>query len=88
MSSDNHRLEMTFDGHGDGKTNLRDILMKERKCIRRTQDSIGKAFKLIPKEDMKKIIGHSPDFFESLLFRMVFTLVKKKHRKAKNTWCI
>ena len=88
LSIDNHLLDMTFDGHGYGKTKLRDILMKERKCIRRTQDSIGKAFKLIPKEDMKKIIGHSPDFFESLLFRMIFTLVKKKHRKAKNTWCI
>ena len=67
---------------------LRDILMRERKCIRRTQDSIGKAFQIINKADMKKIIGHSPDFFESLLFREIFFLIKKKHKKAKNTWCI
>jgi hypothetical protein len=61
--------------------------MKERKCIRRTAESEGKAFQIIPKKDMKKIVGHSPDFFEALIFRMIFTLVKK-HKKAKNTWCV
>lgn len=88
LSIDPHILDYTFDGHGYGKTKLRDILMKERKCIRRTRESQGKAFQLISKSDMKKIIGHSPDFFESLLFRFIFTLVKKKYKKAKNTWCI
>lgn len=88
LSIDPHILDYTFDGHGYGKTKLRDILMKERKCIRRTKESQGKAFQLISKSDMKKIIGHSPDFFESLLFRFIFTLIKKKHRKARNTWCI
>lgn len=67
---------------------LGDILMKERKCIRRTKDSEGKAFQIISKHDMKKIIGHSPDFFESLLFRMIFFLQKKQHVKPKGTWCI
>ena len=29
------------------------------------------------------------DFFESLLFRFVFVLLAgKRHRKARNTWCI
>lgn len=88
LSIDPHILDYTFDGHGYGKTKLREILMKERKCIRRTKDSQGKAFQIISKSDMKKIIGHSPDFFESLLFRNIFRLKKKKHRKAKNTWCI
>lgn len=88
LSIDPHILYYTFDGHGYGRTKLRDILMKERKCIRRTKESQGKAFQLISKSDMKKIIGHSPDFFESLLFRFIFTLIKKKHRKARNTWCI
>lgn len=88
LSIDPHILDYTFDGHGYGRTKLRDILMKERKCIRRTKESQGKAFQLISKSDMKKIIGHSPDFFESLLFRFIFTLIKKKHRKARNTWCI
>ena len=63
--------------------------MRERKCIRRTKESTGKAFQLISKDDMKKIIGHSPDFFESLLFRFIFDLnLKRKHKKAKGTWCI
>jgi len=88
LSIDPHLLDRTFDGHGYGKTKLRDILMRERKCIRRTKDSEGKAFQIINKADMKKIIGHSPDFFESLLFRNIFRLTVKRHRKAKNTWCI
>lgn len=88
ISIDPHLLDMVFDGHGYGHTRLREILMKERKCIRRTKESHGKAFQLISKHDMKKIIGHSPDFFESLLFRFVFFLSKKKHKKAKNIWCI
>lgn len=89
ISIDDHLLDMAFDGHGYGKTKLRDILMRERKCIRRTKDSQGKAFQIISKSDMKKIIGHSPDFFESLLFRFIFVLTAGKvHKKAKNTWCI
>ena len=88
LSIEPHLLDFTFDGHGYGKTKLRDILMRERKCIRRTKDSQGKAFQIISKADMKKIIGHSPDFFESLLFRNIFRLRVKRHKKAKNTWCI
>ena len=88
LSIDCHLLDRVFDGHGYGNTRLRDILMRERKCIRRTKDSQGKAFQIISKHDMKKIIGHSPDFFESLLFRFIFFLKVKKHRKARNTWCI
>ena len=88
ISIDDRLLHTTFDGHGYGKTPLGQILMKERKCIRRTAASDGKAFQLIPKCDMKKIIGHSPDFFESIIFRIIFTLKHKKHVKAKGTWCI
>lgn len=88
LSIDSHLLDRVFDGHGYGKMKLRDILMKERKCIRRTKDSQGKAFQIISKADMKKIIGHSPDFFESLLFKQIFRLRRRRHKKAKNTWCI
>lgn len=88
LSIDKHILDYTFDGHGYGKTKLRDILMKERKCIRRTKESEGKAFQIITKSDMKKIIGHSPDFFESIIFRQIFRLRKRKHKRATGTWCI
>lgn len=88
LSIDPHLLDLTFDGHGYKKTKLREILMRERKCIRRTKESEGKAFQIISKADMKKIVGHSPDFFESLLFRQIFRLRARRHRKARNTWCI
>ena len=88
LSIDNALLDLVFDGHGYGKTQLRDILMRERKCIRQTKESLGKAFKLIDKADMKKIIGHSPDFFESLIFRMIFTLKVKKKTKVKGLWMV
>lgn len=88
ISIDKDLLNRTFNGNGYGKTPLRDILRKERKCIRRTAESDGKAFQIINKRDMKKLIGHSPDFFESLIFRMIFILQKKKHKKAKGTWRI
>jgi hypothetical protein len=88
LSIDSHLLDLTFDGHGYKKTKLREILMRERKCIRRTKESEGKAFQIISKADMKKIVGHSPDFFESLLFRQIFRLRARRHRKARNTWCI
>lgn len=88
LSIDSHLLDRTFDGHGYGKTKLREILMRERKCIRRTADSTGKAFQIITKNDMKKIVGHSPDFFESLLFRQVFNLKRRTKKKIKNLWMI
>ena len=89
ISIDRHLLDLSFDGHGYGKTKLRDILMRERKCIRRTKESQDKAFQIISKADMKRIIGHSPDFFESLLFIGIFRLRRRtRHKKARNTWCI
>lgn len=79
-------LEQKYSGNGFENRPLRDILQKERKCFRRSRDSEDKGFALIKKSEMKKIVGHSPDFWESLFYIMVFTVVKNKHKKPKGLW--
>lgn len=81
-------LERKYSGKGFEKVPLRQILQKERKCLRRDEESSDRGFKLLPKKVAKKYVGHSPDFFESWFYVMVFTLVKKKHKKIKGLWRI
>lgn len=78
----NHRiLKRKFSGRGFENLELQKILMKERKCIRPAEDSADKGFSLIKKQDMKKVVGHSPDYIESLFMRMIFEIRKSgKHR--------
>jgi len=67
---------------------LAQILQKERKAIRRHQDSTDKGFRVIPKKIAKKYVGHSPDFIESLYYHEIFDLYKKRHNKPKGLWLI
>lgn len=83
ISINENLLGLTFSGDGFEKTPLRQILMKERKCIRRAEDSADKGFTLIQKKFMKKYVGHSPDYFESLIMRYIFELKRKTHKKPK-----
>ena len=80
-------LRLKFSGDGFEKTPLKDILQKERKCVRQDEESSDRGFKLIAKKIMKKYVGHSPDYFESLIFRMIFDIYKK-HKKPKGLWMI
>lgn len=53
---------------------VRDYIIEESQVIKRDKvDSDGK-FVLIPKEQMKGILGHSPDFLDSMMMRSVFDL--------------
>ena len=62
---------------------LRQILDKERKAIRKDEDSEEKGWTIIKKIIMKKLVGHSPDFIEALLMRMIFEIKhKRKHIKG------
>lgn len=82
-------LDFRFSGK-KGKysnTTLRQILMKERKCIRHKDNSTIGGFELINKEGMIKAVGYSPDFFESLIYRMIFD-VKTQHKKPKGLWML
>jgi len=77
-------LDLRFNGKKGKYSNtpLRQILMKERKCIRHKDNSSIGGFELVNKEGMIKAVGYSPDFFESLIYRMIFE-IKTKHRKPK-----
>jgi len=64
-------------------TTLKEILLKERKCIRHRDNSQVGGFELVNKEQMIKVVGYSPDFFESLIYRMWFEVNKKNRQKVK-----
>lgn len=78
-------LNRKFSGDGFKNLELRNILQKERKCVRRDTQSEDKGFGIIRKPVMKKFVGHSPDFFESLVYRCIFE-IKKTHKKTKGLW--
>ena len=88
ISIDSSLLERKYSGDGFEKVPLRQILQKERKMLRRDDNSDNKGFKLLPKKMAKRYVGHSPDFFESWLYIMIFSLTKKKHKKVKGLWMI
>lgn len=79
-------LERKFSGNGFKNLPLRQILMKERKSLRRDETGSDKGFKLLPKKLAKKYVGHSPDFWESWFYVEIFRLTKKKHKKVKGLW--
>lgn len=88
ISIDSSLLERKYSGNGFDKVPLRQILQKERKMLRRDENSDDKGFKLLPKKTAKKYVGHSPDFFESWLYIMIFSLTKKKNKKVKGLWML
>ena len=76
-------MDLKFSGKGFEKVPLRQILMKERKCIRADENVSDKGFCLIKKPEMKKIVGHSPDYVESLFMRLIFEIKKTRLCKPK-----
>lgn len=81
-------LDRKFSGNGFKNVPLRQILMKERKSLRRDDTGSDKGFKLLPKKLAKRYVGHSPDFWESWFYIEIFRLTKKKHKKVKGLWMI
>lgn len=81
-------LDRKFSGNGFKNVPLRQILMKERKSLRRDETGSDKGFKLLPKKLAKRYVGHSPDFWESWFYIEIFRLTKKKHKKVKGLWMI
>lgn len=81
-------LTRKFSGRGFEKMPLQQILMKERKCVRANSEVSDKGFVLIKKADMKKIVGHSPDYFESLFMREIVEIksVGRKRPKGMTTY--
>ncbi len=81
-------LDRKFSGNGFENLPLRQILQKERKMLRRDDTAADRGFKLAPKKISKRYVGHSPDFFESWLYIMIFSLKYKRHNKVKGLWRI
>lgn len=73
-------LERKFSGTGFTAKTLREILSAERKIIRPDNSYSGR--KLIAKADMKRVIGHSPDFIEALFMKEIFHLKKARNIKG------
>ena len=88
ISIESSLLDRKFSGNGFKNLPLRQILMKERKSLRRDELGNDRGFKLLPKKMAKKIVGHSPDFWESLCYIEIFRLTKKKHKKIKGLWMV
>lgn len=88
ISIEKELLERKYSGNGYEKRRLYDILMRERKMLMRDEEGDDRSFALIQKKMAKKLIGNSPDFFESWLYIMIFTLIRKQHKKIKGLWMI
>lgn len=86
ISIESELLSLKYSGNGFDGVPLRQILQKERKSLRRDDDAADKGFKLLPKKKAKQYVGHSPDFWEAWFYIMIFTLIRKKHIKAKGLW--
>ena len=73
-------LDYRFEAGKNKNVQLRQILMDERKAIRANASSYEKGFSLIKKIEMKKFVGHSPDFIEAMFMRMIFEIKSKKSK--------
>lgn len=73
-------LDRRFDGKGYKGMSLREILLKERRAIRR-DESFEKAWKIITKAVMKQLVGNSPDFIEAMLYSRIFWINNKRHKR-------
>lgn len=53
---------------------VRDKIIEESQVIKRDRVDLDGKFSLIPKDQMKSILGHSPDFMDAMMQRSVFDL--------------
>jgi ElaB/YqjD/DUF883 family membrane-anchored ribosome-binding protein len=77
--------------NGNLHKNISDEVKKSKEEAERKkkeEDSDDRGFKLLPKKIAKKYVGHSPDFFESWFYVMIFSLTKKKNKKVKGLWML
>ena len=87
MSFEKSLLNLKVSGNGYKSVPLRQILQKERKSLRRDSEDTDRGFRLMPKKNAIKIVGHSPDFWEALLFREYFEL-EKPYKQPENFWLV
>lgn len=75
----NHKIAIVCDDYS-----VRDLIVEELEQIKQKDaDKEGK-LKIIPKEEVKELIGRSPDHADGIMMRMWFELDHElKHQKAK-----
>jgi len=56
---------------------IKERLISELQTIKRKSD-VGEKLKILPKADVKKLIGHSPDITDAIAYRMLFVLTRYK----------
>ncbi len=66
-----------------GNHSLREILNVERKAIRRDDAKADKGWAIVNKKVMKQVVGHSPDFFEALIYKKIFDIKVRRHVKPR-----
>lgn len=86
ISIEESLLQRRYSGKGFDKNSLAMILNNERKAIRKDEDSDEKGWTIIKKAVMKKLVGHSPDYFEALIMRMIFEIKKKRKQIRGLGW--
>ena len=74
-------VSQRYSGTGYKLNSVRDILINERKAVARDELDTDKNWKLITKQEMKKNVGHSPDFIEAFFIREYFDLMKPEIKR-------
>lgn len=72
-------LDRHFSGRNYKNKELRDILQEERKVFCQDLRKQDRGWCNIDKESMKRIIGRSPDFAESLMMQRIFYIVRQNN---------
>lgn len=67
-----------------GGLTIREAILEEVPSIKREQSIDGK-LKIISKDEMKKLIGHSPDYMDALMMRAYFDLKQTSFAKPRLT---
>lgn len=88
ISFDPSLLDREVSGNGYDGLPLRQILQKERLVIKRDNSIRNKGFALMSKRLTKQFIGHSPDFFDALIYRVYFDLADVKQTEIDGAWML
>lgn len=58
-------------------TDLKDRLISEMQAIKR-MSSDGEKLRIVPKSEVKQVLGHSPDLTDAIVYRLLFWLTRHK----------
>ena len=66
-------------------TKYRDEIIEELEQLKRYKNDQEGKLRILPKDEVKKVLGHSPDFLDMLIMRMLF-VIKPKRRSSHVGW--